>query len=134
MEVTIAVFVAVIVLVYLRRALWELPAPNMSVPVEESLGVLANYTSNELVVPGRGRQRNMRVAHAIALCQNSYLRDIILPLLLYSILSCYFALCLIVCNGQMPEDDPFQEPIQCTTNTGNAVIAIGAKDYPPPAD
>ena len=130
MEGVIAVFVAVIVLVYFRRALWQLPAPNMSVPVEESLGVLANYTSHELVVPGQGRQRNMRVE----LCQNRYLRDIILPLLLLSILSCYVALYLLVCNGQMPEDDPVQEPIQCTMNTGNAVTAIGAKDYPPPAD
>ena len=127
MEGVIAVFVAVIVLVYLRRALWQLPAPNMSVPVEESLGVLAIYTSNEIVVPGR--QRNIWVP----LCQNRYLRDIILPLLLLSILSCYVVLYLLVCNDQMPEDDPVQEPIQCTTNTGNAVTAVGAKDYPPPA-
>ena len=127
MESVIAVFVAVIVLVYLSRALWQLLAPNMSVPVEESLGVLANYTSNELVVPGRVRQINMQVA----LCQNNYLRDIVFPLLLLSILSCYIALYLLVCNVQMPEDDPVQEPIQCT---GNAVTALGANDFPPPAD
>ena len=125
MESVIAVFVAVIVLVYLRRALWQLPAPNMSVPVEESLGVLANYTSNELVVPGR--RRIMRVAQ----CQNSYLCDIILPLLLLSILLWYVALYLLVCNDQIPEDDPVQEPMQCT-NTGKAVTSIGEKDYPPP--
>ena len=128
MESVIAVFVAVIVLVYLRRALWQFPAQNMSVPVEESLGVLANYASNELVVPGRVRQRYMQVAQ----CQNSYLRDIVLPLLFLSILSCYVALYLLVCNDQIPEDDPVQEPIQCT-NTGKAVTAIGEKDYPPPS-
>ena len=123
MESVIAVFVAVIVLVYLMQALWQLPAPNMSVPVEESFGVLATYTSNELVVPGR--RRIMQVAQ----CQNSYLCDIIL--LILSILLCYVTLYLLVCNVQIPEDDPVQESIQCT-NTGNAVTAIGAKDYPPP--
>lgn len=127
MESVIVVFVAVIVLVYLRRALWQFPAQNMSVPVEESLGVLANYASNELVVPGRVRQRCMQVAQ----CQNSYLRDIVLPLLFLSILSCYIALYFLVRNDQMPEDDPVQEPIQCT-NTGKAVTAIEEKDYPPP--
>ena len=126
MESVIAVFVAVIVLVYLRRALWQFPAQNMSVPVEESLGVLANYASNELV-PGRVRQRCMQVAQ----CQNSYLLDIVLSLLILSILLCYVTLYLLVHNVQMPEDDTVQEPIQCT-NTGKAVTAIGEKDYPSP--
>ena len=130
MEGVIAVFVTIIVLVYLRRALWQFPAPNMSVPVEESLGVLANYTSNELVVPGRGRQGNMRVV----IYQYNYLCYTMYLFLLLSILLYYVAIYLLVCNGLMVEDDPVQEPIQCTTKTGNAVTAIGAKDYPPPAN
>ena len=151
MDDIIAVLLANIILVYLVRlmlALWQPPAAR--VPVEESLDQFGNYPS-ELVVTGRqrpnvqivpcqnnypselvvtGRQRpNVQVVP----CQNNYLHDTILPLLLLSILLLYVALYLLVCNGQIPEDDPVQEPVQCT-NTGNAVTVVRGKDYPPPAD
>ena len=133
MDDIIAVLLATIILVYLARlmrTLWQPPAarvPLMSVPVEESLDQFANYPS-ELVVTGR-RRPNVRVAQ----CQNSYFRDVLYSLLLLSILLLYVALYLLVCNGHMPEDDPVQEPVQCT-NIGNAVTIIRGKDYPPPAD
>ena len=131
MEDIIAVLLATIILVYLAlRAMRQAPAarvPLMSVPVEESLDRFGNYPS-ELVVTRR-RRPNVPVAQ----CQNNYLRDTIHSLLLLSILSCYVALYLMVCNGHMAEDDPVQEPIQCT-NTGNAVTVVRGKDYPPPAD
>ena len=130
MEDIIAVLLATIILVYLALiAMRQAPAarvPLMNVPVEESLDRFGNYPS-ELVVTGR-RRTNVRVAQ----CQNNYLRDTIHSLLL-SILSCYVALYLLVCNGHTVEDDPVQEPIQCT-NTGNAVTVVRGKDYPPPAD
>ena len=135
MDDTIAVLLATIIftillLTLVLRAMRQLPAvrlPLMSVPVEESLDQLGNYPS-ELVVPGR-RRPNVRVAQ----CQNNYLRDVIDSLLLLSILLWYVALYLLVINGHMPEDDPVQEPVQCT-NTGNAVTVVRGKDYPPPAD
>ena len=135
MEDTIAVLLATIIsaiiLVYLALlAMRQAPAarvPLMSVPVEESLDQIGNYPS-ELVVSGHQRP-NVPVAP----CQNSYLRDTIHSLLLLSILLWYVALYLLVCNGHMGEDDPVQEPVQCT-NTGNAVTVVRGKDYPPPAD
>ena len=130
MEVEDVLFAIIIVvcLALLMRALWRppiAPAPFMSAPIEESLDQFANYPS-ELAVAGQRGRPNMQVAQ----CQNSYL---IHSLLLLSILSCYVALYLLVCNGHIPEDDPIQEPIQCI-NTGNRVFVIGSKDYPPPAD
>ena len=129
MEDIIALLLATIILVYLARlmrALWQPPAarvPLMSVPVEESLDQLGNYPS-ELVVTGRNVQ--------IVPCQNNCLHDTIHSLLLLSILLWYVALYLLVCNnGHVGEDDPVQEPIQCT-NRGNGVSVIGGKDYPPP--
>ena len=123
---------ATIILIYLAlsiRALWQPPAapvPLMSVPVEESLDQFANYLSE--LVTGH-RRSNVRVVPG----QNSYLCDVIHSFLLLSILSCYVALYLLVCNGhvRVPEDDPVQEPIQ-STNRGNGVSVMGGKDYPPP--
>ena len=131
MEGAFAVLATIIViyLALLMRALWQPPAarvPLMSVPVEESLDQIGNYPS-ELVVSGH-RRPNVQVAP----CQNSYLRDTIYSLLLSILLLCV-ALYLLVCNGQVLEDEPVQEPIQCT-NIGNAVTIIRGKDYPPPAD
>ena len=131
MEGAFAVLATIIVvyLALLIRALWQppaAPAPFMSVPVEESLDQFANYPS-KLVVTGH-RRSNMQLAQ----CQNNYLCDVIQSLLLISILSCYVVLYLLVCNnGQMLEDIPVHEPIQCT-NRGNGVSIIGGKDYPPP--
>ena len=132
MEDIIAVLLAAIILVYLALlAMRQPPAarvPLMSVPVEESLDQIGNYPS-ELVVNGH-RRPNVPAAP----CQKCYLRDTIHSLLLLSILLLYVALYLLVCNnGHMGEDDPVQEPIQCT-NTGNAVTVVRGKDYPPPAD
>ena len=128
--VLLATIISAIILVYLALlAMRQAPAarvPLMSVPVEESLDQIGNYPS-ELVVTGH-RRPNVQVAP----CQNSYLRDTIYSLLLSILLLCV-ALYLLVCNGQVLEDDPVQEPIQCT-NTGNAVTIIRGKDYPPPAD
>ena len=127
MEGAFAVLATIIViyLALLMRALWQPPAarvPLMTVPVEESLDQLGNYPS-ELVVTGRNVQ--------IVPCQNNCLHDTIHSLLL-SILLWYVALYLLVCNnGHVGEDDPVQEPIQCT-NRGNGVSVIGGKDYPPP--
>ena len=132
MEDIIAVLLASIILVYLaliamRRRPPAARAPLVSVPVEESYQ-FANYPS-ELVV---GRRRpNVRVAPRHD--QYNYLCDIIQSLLLLSIISCYVALYLLVCNDHIPEDVPVQEPIQ-STNTGNAVTVIRGKDYRPPAD
>ena len=128
MEDIIAVLLATIILAYLAFiAMWEIPvarAPLMSDPVEDSF---ANYPS-ELVVTGH-RRSNVRVAPCQP-CENNY---VIQSLLLLFIISCYVTLYLLVCNGHIPEDDPVQEPIQCT-NTGNMVFVIRGKDYPPPAD
>ena len=133
MEDIIAVLLAAIILVYLALlAMRQPPAarvPLMSVPVEESLDQIGNYPS-ELVVNGHRRSYVVPAAP----CQNNYLRNTIHSLLLLFILSCYVALYLLVCNnGHMGEDDPVQEPVQCT-NIGNAVSIIRGKDYPPPAD
>ena len=131
MEGVFAVLATIIVvyLALLIRALWQPPAapvPLVSVPVEESLDQFANYLS-ELVT--EHRRSNVRVVSG----QNSYLCDVIHSFLLLSILSCYVALYLLVCSGhvRVPEDDPVQEPIQCT-NRGNGISIIGGKDYPPP--
>ena len=106
--------------------MWQPPVTNMSDPVEESLEVLANRTSNELVVTRAGRQRNVQVAPS-----NYCLRDTIYSLLLSFQVN--VALYLLVCNVQMLEDVPVQEPIQCT-NTGSGVSVIRGKDYPPPVN
>ena len=131
MEGAFAVLATIIViyLALLMRALWQPPAarvPLMSVPVEESLDQFGNYPS-ELVVTGH-RRPNVQVVP----CQNNCLHDTIHSLLILSILLWYVALYVLVCNnGHRPEDDPVQEPIQCT-NRGNGVSVIGGKDYPPP--
>ena len=106
------------------QALWpEPPAPNMNVPIQESLenfGVFADYSSNlsQLVV-----QPNA------LLIKNGNLIQIIFLLF---ISSSYVILHLLLYTEQIPEDISV-EPIQCT-NTGNGVFVIGGKDYPPPAD
>ena len=127
-KVVIAVLVAAITLIYFfssfNTSIVATSSSNMSDPVEESLDVSANCTSNELVVACAGHQRNAQVAPS-----NNYL----LYLLLLSFFSNYVALYLLVCNVQMPEDISVQEPIQCT-NTGNGVSVIRGKDYPPPAN
>ena len=115
-------------LALLIRALCQPPVTNMSDPVEESLDVLANCTYNELVVVRVGHQRKVRVA-----ASNSSLRDIVHSFLFLSFFSSYVALYLLVCNVQMLEDVPVQEPIQCTS-TGNGVSVIRGKDYPPPVN
>ena len=130
MEDIIAVLLATIILVYLALlAMRQPPAarvPLMSVPVEESLDQLGNYPS-ELVVNGH-RRPNVPAAPS----WNNHLHNTIHSLLL--ILLLYVALYLLVCNnGHMGEDDPVQEPIQCT-NIGNAMTVVRGKDYPPPAD
>ena len=126
-EVVIAVLVAAITLIYLfssfNTSIVATFSSNMSGPVEESLDVSANCTSNELVVACAGHQRNAQVAPS-----NNYLLHLLL-----SFFSNYVALYLLICNVQMPEDISVQEPIQCT-NTGNGVSVIRGKDYPPPAN
>ena len=101
--------------------MWQTPVTNMSDPVEESLDVLANCTSNELVVVRAGHKRNVQVAPS-----NYCLRDIVHSLLLLSFFQVNIALYLL-------ENIPVQEPIQCT-NTGNGVSVIRGKDYPPPVN
>ena len=126
MEVVVAVLFAII-LVYLALLMQALlpqpPAPNMSVPVQESLDdfdVFADYPSNlnQLVV-----QPNTLL---IVPCQNG---NLIHSFFLLFISSSYVTLHLQVYIEQMPEDISV-EPIQCT-NTGDGVFVIGGKDYPP---
>ena len=100
----------------------------MSDPVEESLDVLANCTSNELVVVRAGHQKKAQVV-----ASNGSLRDILHSPLFLSFFSSYVALYLLVCNVQMLEDIPVQDPSQCT-NKGNGVSVIRGKDYPPPVN
>ena len=120
-----------IILVYLAllmQALWpQPPAPNVNVPVQESLYQYGNYPFNELVLVGH-QQPSVHLAMVVP-SQNGHLHNIMNSLLL-SILLCYVTIYLL---AQMSEDANVQEPIQCT-DTGNAVTVIRGKDYPPPAD
>ena len=129
MEVVAVLFIIILVyLAILMQALWpEPPAPNMSIPVQESSHQCGNHPFNELVVIGH-QQPNVDLVMAVP-HQNGHLYNF-MHLLFLSILLCYITIYLL---AHIIEDINVQEPIQCT-NAGNAVSVIRGKDYPPPAD